>query len=390
MDISDSLYFSFYHVMPVVWVCIGVVAVAMVWLLAIYRGRLVKIKPTGENPEEVTRWPGVSVIVHTQDASQQLAKMLPGLLAQEYAGEYEVIVVNDGSSRDVTDVVNFLANTHKNIHQTFVPYEAHNLSRKKLGISLGIKAARYPYVVITTSLADIPSNAWLRLMAEPFARGKEVVLGTSRVAGVTGAMNRFDALEAQTIWLSAALAGHPYRGTGYNIGYKAELFFNAKGFSRSLTLHHGDDDMFISQICTPENTEAVVGEATCLTINRYLPNKAMRDLRMRHLFTGRFISKVSPGIFGFSTIMLWGWLAATVLGLVMSLPNVMPGCAFLAAAIGLWIPLVSAWQRAARVQQMPVKGWALPWLMLWRWTRTLRYRSQCAKASRKNYTWLQR
>lgn len=382
--------------MPIVWVSLAIALLAIMWLLTAYRGRLAKIRRTsqprsGEMPEpEPESWPGVSVIVHAQDSSRQLAAMLPAVLQQDYPGDFEVVVVNDGSSRDVTDVVNFLSNTYHNLHITFVPFEAHNLSRTKLGISLGIKAARYPYVIITTSLADIPSNAWLRLMAEPFARGKEVSLGTSRLTGIKGAMNRFDELEAQTIWLSAAMAGHPYRGTGYNIGYRRSLFFDAKGFSRSLTLHHGEDDIFISQIATPDNTAAVVDPAATIAVNRYMPVKALRDLRMQHTFTGRFISKGASRLFGFSTIMLWVWLAATATGVVMSLPNLLPSCVFLAAAIGLWTPLIAVWRHAARAQEMPLNAWALPWLLFWRWGRTLRYHLNCGRASRKNYTWIQR
>lgn len=382
--------------MPIVWVSLAITLLAIMWLLTAYRGRLAKIRRTsqprsGEMPEpEPESWPGVSVIVHAQDSSRQLAAMLPAVLQQDYPGDFEVVVVNDGSSRDVTDVVNFLSNTYHNLHITFVPFEAHNLSRTKLGISLGIKAARYPYVIITTSLADIPSNAWLRLMAEPFARGKEVSLGTSRLTGIKGAMNRFDELEAQTIWLSAAMAGHPYRGTGYNIGYHRSLFFDAKGFSRSLTLHHGEDDIFISQIATPDNTAAVVDPAATIAVNRYMPVKALRDLRMQHTFTGRFISKGASRLFGFSTIMLWVWLAATATGVVMSLPNLLPSCVFLAAAIGLWTPLIAVWRHAARAQEMPLNAWALPWLLFWRWGRTLRYHLNCGRASRKNYTWIQR
>lgn len=385
----DSLYFSIHRLLPEVWVCLGIVVLAMLWLLTAYRGRLAKIHPTSGSQETPAQWPGVSVIVHTQDSSQLLAQMLPSVLTQEYPGEFEVIVVNDGSSRDVTDVVNFLSNTYSNLHITFVPFEAHNLSRTKLGISLGIKAARYPYVIITTSLANIPSNAWLRLMAEPFAHGKKVSLGTSHLSGLNGAWNRFDELEAQSIWLSAAMAGHPYRGTTYNIGYMRQLFFDAKGFSRSLTLHHGDDDIFISQIATPENTGVVVDAAAAVSVNRYMPVKALRDLRMQHCFTGRYISKRASRLFGFSTIMLWIWLAATVAGIVMSLPNLLPGCFLIAAAAGLWIPLIMVWRRAARAQQLPLNAWALPCMLYLRWLRTLRYRVLCGRASRKNFTWIQ-
>ena len=150
--------------MPIVWVSLAIALLAIMWLLTAYRGRLAKIRRTsqprsGEMPEpEPESWPGVSVIVHAQDSSRQLAAMLPAVLQQDYPGDFEVVVVNDGSSRDVTDVVNFLSNTYHNLHITFVPFEAHNLSRTKLGISLGIKAARYPYVICLLYTSPSPRD----------------------------------------------------------------------------------------------------------------------------------------------------------------------------------------------------------------------------------------
>ena len=387
-----SFYFSIHNLQTPVWVTLALALLTALWLLAIYRTRLASIRPTtsGSASENPAEWPGVSVIVLVQDNSQMLATMLPQVLKQDYPGKFEVIAVNDGANRDVTDVVKLLCNTYSNLRITFIPSEAHNLSRTKLGISLGIKAAKYPYIITTTSLVQIPSDAWLRLMTEPFARGKDISLGTARLAGLNGAMNRFDELEAQTIWLSGALAGHPYRGTTYNIGYKRQLFFDVKGFSKSLTLHYGEDDIFISEIATSHNAGVVIDPAANLIVNRYMPVKALRDLRMQHCFTSRFITRRSSMLFGFSTLSMWLWLAATIVGIILSLPNLLPTCFFAAIGIGLWTTLIIAWRNASNAQQIQISPWALPWLMFWRWTRTLRYTMACGSASRKNYTWTKR
>ena len=313
------IYFSFSNLLTIVWICAGVAVAAMAWLLTVYAGRLNLIsrhRAQSQTRPEDSAYPPVSVIVHSRDNSRGLARILPQILGQEYPAAFEVIVINDGSTSDTTDVVNLLANTHKNLHITFVPDKARNLSRKKLGISLGVKAASHPYVVLTTAECTIPSATWLKAMATPFAQGFGVSLGTAHITGLKHAADRFDMAQTEAIWLSAVLSEHPYRGTGYNIGYKRELFFEAKGFSKSLTMRHGDDDLFIRQIVTPDNCAVVLTGDSIVEVNYSNPSRELNEMRLRHSFTARFLPKGSSWLFGFSSLMLWLWLAATVTGIV--------------------------------------------------------------------------
>jgi len=375
--------------MPEVWICAGVCVAAMTWLLWVYRRRVASPSRCVPDAEDAGALPPVSVIVYACDNARALASMLPGVLSQDYPSPMEVVVVNDGSSEDVTDVVNRLSLDHRNLYVTFIPDKAHNLSRKKLGISLGVKAARYPYVVLTCAECRIPSENWLSRMAAPFARGREVSLGFAGLEGLDGVMNRFDEALAGTVWLSAALAGKPYRGIGYNIGYKRSLFFDSKGFSRSLTLHHGDDDIFINEIADGANTGVALDAGAVLPVDDYNPRKALRDLRLRHCFTGRFLPKGSRRLFGFSTVMMWLWLASVVAGMVFSLPNALPSCVFAATIPILWIPLVKAWRATGKTLGIDLNPWTLPFAMMFRWWRNWRYKMSCGRTSRRNYTWLQ-
>lgn len=387
------IYFSFSNLLTIVWICAGAAVAAMAWLLTVYASRLNLItrrRTQSQAQPEETAYPPVSVIVHSRDNSRGLARILPQILGQEYPAAFEVIVINDGSTSDTTDVVNLLANTHKNLHITFVPDKARNLSRKKLGISLGVKAASHPYVVLTTAECTIPSATWLKSMATPFAQGFGVSLGTAHITGLKHASDRFDMAQTEAIWLSAALSGHPYRGTGYNIGYNRDLFFEAKGFSKSLTMRHGDDDLFIRQIITPDNCAVVLTGDSIVEVNYSNPSRELNEMRLRHSFTARFLPHGSSRLFGFSSLMLWLWLAATATGIVFSLPNALPGCIFLLLAVALWWLLGLSWRKTANAMGIRINAFAAPWLMLWHWIRTLRYTLTCGRASRRNYTWLQR
>lgn len=395
------MYFSFYNILPVVWICLGVSLAAMAFLLTVYRAfTRLRHKPGADQDARTPgalsgQLPGISVIIYARDNASDLRVMLPEVLDQNYPeGKMEVIVVNDGSVDDVTDVVNYLGQKHHNLYITFVPDEAHNLSRKKLAISLGIKAARKEVVILTTAESRPASPDWLRGMAAPFSdagRGRiEVVLGWARIGDLRQPMLCFDQIAEATIWLSAALHGHPYRGTGFNLAYRRDLFFQAKGFSRSLNLHNGDDDIFIHQIATASNTAVVLSPETAVTVNFQRPAAALRDLRLRHCFTGRRLPKGARRLMGAATFASWLWLAATATGVAYSLPNWFPACLLLLTIPLLWIPLTVNWMRTGRTLGQKLQPALIWWVMLWRWIPNLRYNLECGSRKRRNFTWHQK
>lgn len=238
--------------------------------------------------------PGASIIVYSVDGSERLETLLPALLGQKYNGEFEVIVVNEGDTQHVRDVVEPLQITHRNLYLTHTPDGARNLSRKKLSITLGIKAARYDITVLTGADAIIDSPAWLSLMMRNFTDGTDIVLGYAAPAPYddrrAGCRTRsFDFVADSLEWLSAAVTGHPWRGTGYNIAYRRSTFFAAKGFSDHLNLRDGDDDIFVSRIATGENTAVELSLESIVEIPGENAPCAARQRISRRRFTESFI-----------------------------------------------------------------------------------------------------
>lgn len=381
------MYFAFNNILPLVWICLGTAVGAMIYLLTVYR-RFTRLRPPAEEDAVPDAdLPGVSVIIYARDNASELRENLPEILAQEYPeGKMEVIVVNDGSVDEVTDVVNHLGQQHPNLYITFVPDEAHNLSRKKLAVSLGIKAAKKETVVLTTAECRPASRLWLRRMAEPF-RKSEVVLGWAAIDNLSGPSLRFDEAARGTTWISAALNGRPYRGTAFNLAYRRDLFFEAKGFSRSLNLHNGDDDIFIHQIANRDNTSVVLSPDALMTVSFQRPKAAYRDLRLRHCFTQRRLPKGARRLLGSGTLAMWVWMAAVATGVVFSLPNWFPSCLFAATVPALWIPLTVNWLRTGRTLGIKLSPALLWWEMLWRWLPDLRCRLACGSSNRRNFTW---
>lgn len=333
--------------------------------------------------------PPLSVIVYTRDNAEDLARMLPDVLAQDYAPGFEVIVVNDGSSEATKDVVGRLALQHGNIKLTFIPDEAHNLSRRKLAITLGIKAARNERVVITTAEAIIPSNGWLRAMGRHFAAGKEIVIGHAVLCygNCRRAMLAFDEAVISSTYLGAAACNHAYRGNGFNIAYTKQLFYANKGFARSLNIHGGDDDIFINEISNRHNAAAELSTDGTVCINTRDLIADYRHLKTSHLFTSRFLPKGARRFVAAGPLLMWLSIALAVAAGIMALPNLLPATVALLLLILQFIIIAKAWNKTAAALSIGVRTAKIPLLMLRLPFHNLRYRIRSRRNASRNYTW---
>lgn len=396
------MYFSFAIPTPAV-ICFSVAVTALIYILTIYLGRWRSVARAQrrciDEAETSTalRPVAASVIVYAQDDAESLRKALHSLLGQVYEPGYEVIVVNEGASEEVQTLVGQFRLEHPNLYLTFTPDGARSLSRKKLAITLGVKAARGPVVVITDDHTLATSSRWLELMMAPFADPAcEVVLGCrmpdARADRQTGNSRRaFDYAAATVTWLSAAIAGAPYRGCSGNVAYRRQLFFDNKGFSRSLNLRYGDDDIFINEITTPHNTAVQLAPdaITRWMIHNY--KKEMRREREAHAFTGARVPKGSRRFMAAGEWSMWIVIAASVAGALLWGPCNWTGWIAVAA-------LIIAMCAAVIVTQHKTLGSlygegsrrTLLLLPLLSMTRPLRniFTSVAAHISReKNYTW---
>lgn len=297
------------------------------WLLTAYRRRVASVgdairRQTAEpfNPTpKPGNLPAVSVVIVAGDNAEALQTLLDKIFIQEYAGEMEVIVVNDGKNDDIKDVVTRIKHLeHRpNLFITFTPPGLRNVSHRKLALTLGVKAARNPVILTLTEESRLYSTRWLALMAEPFAReGVELVIG-SALPG-----HKFDSGHGQRYrsfthghdavsWLSAALGGKPWRGHRANMGFTRRAFFDAGGFNGALNLRDGDDDIFISKIVHPGNFEVVCAAQAAVRYARPTSRQQFREGRSQRMFTGRGLGRSTARFFGFSSAMAWMLLLAS-------------------------------------------------------------------------------
>jgi hypothetical protein len=202
--------------------------------------------------------PEVSVVVVVEDDLVFVQEVLPRLLAQKYDA-FEVVVVDYGSGSEVVDTLEVLDALHPHLKTTRINPDNKFKRRRKLALTVGIKAARYPNILFTESFCRPVSDQWLSMMAKGFTTG-EVVIGYTGIEPRKGLANRLircSRLMTGVRYLSSAVRGNPYKTNTGNMGFTSALYFENRGYNY-LNLNVGDNDLFIGKIATKSNTAVVI------------------------------------------------------------------------------------------------------------------------------------
>jgi poly-beta-1,6-N-acetyl-D-glucosamine synthase len=232
-------------------------AMAYLWQLAFLIRRIKPVANYIPGNSVLSDPPPVSVIICARNEAQNLEDFLPEILSQDYP-DYQVVVVNDGSE-DETDLLlaRFKAK-YSHLYYTSIAPDKKFYHGKKLPLSLGIKAAKHENMVLTDADCHPASDQWLRKMVTPLITGgKELILGIGSYKKTKGLANlwiRYDTFTIAIQYLGYALSGKPYMGTGRNLAYTKTLFSKNNGFKSHIYVASGDDDLFVQEAATKENT----------------------------------------------------------------------------------------------------------------------------------------
>lgn len=334
--------------------------------------------------------PKVSVILSSKDGSETLGRTIDSVMAQDYP-DFEIIVVCD-ATHEATAVLCSRYEECGNIRFTFIPPGSRSLSRRKLANTIGMKAAQGEIALLTSDNIEIPSTRWMRLMAKPFTeRHKELTLGYSIPdigddRGWGRWYRQFDRITCDCMWIGSALRGKAWRGDRYNMAMRRDTFFAHKGYARSINLHDGDDDLFIDEISTPDNTAVMLDRDAILSTDWGGSSKrAWKARKESREFTSRWLPKGPAVRTGILRICQWisllcvaalaareAWISAAAAGLLM---------------LALWSTEIYAYRKAAQRLGAIRLFWSLPLFILWQPVGNFFFRLGHRRRRFKNFTW---
>lgn len=386
--------------MPAVSYALLAAAVAAVLVARFYGMRPYIRAARFVNPELPgcdARCPKASVIVYARGGDEDVVMSAVREIKRQDYPDFEVIVVCDASMAQAHSISEGLAGEYPDVYVTFVQPGSHNLSRRKLATTIGVKAAKGEVIVTTVANIVIPSDRWLTCLMAPFCgeegRHVDVSLGLSRMdfdelRGPFRWYRQFDSVLSNALWAGYAAGGHPYRGDGYNLAFRRSVFFEHKGYAKTINLHYGDDDLFVSEIADGSNARVVLG-ADSVLITRWgeSANRVWSIRKARYLFTSRWLVRAP---FIRSCVMKWLQWAVPLCAAgaaFTGLPGLMPSALASVVLLYFWGMEIYHYRRLASRMQAVRLWWGVVPFWFWKPLGDLIFRIDHHGSRIKNFTW---
>lgn len=281
--------------------------------------RRVLASPTDSSDGE-EQLPPISVIVMVNDDISTLEEQLPMLLSQDYAPGYQVIVVADKGNTHADDLINSYKD-NPILSSTFIPSTSRYISREKLGITLGVKAAANEWCLLMDSKCYPNGKAWLKEMGRQCRDGRNIVIGYCNYDHDSAQYQRFYRMQHFAHIWHESLRGTTFASNGSNLAFRKSEFIGNDGFRGNLHIIRGEYDFIVNKLSKKRMT-AVVCSADAMMTEKAPGTKGWNRRRVFYLHSRgnmqrRFGHCVLPCLDALFLHLAWlAAIAATVLSAI--------------------------------------------------------------------------
>ncbi len=202
--------------------------------------------PEKEFPAEDKLEP-ISVLITAHDNLQELERNLPMFLRQQYAAEYQVIVVCQSTDGETQDYLKRIAAENPHLYYTYIPESSRYMSRKKLQITLGVKAAKHEWILLTEPTCQPSNDKWLATMARNCQEPNHLVMGFVGFNEDTKGVRRFESIRKAYYILRRAQQTYGYRTHMPNVAFRKSDFMREQGYQGNLELVRGEYDFLVNK-----------------------------------------------------------------------------------------------------------------------------------------------
>lgn len=303
----------------------------------------------------------ISIVMTTHDQAPELQRNLPRLLSLHYDPGFEVIVVDESSTDDTDDVLKQLKNEYSNLYTTYIPATSHYLSRRKLALMLGIKAAKNDWIILTEPDCHPDSGRWLEAMGEAMTDDVDTLCGYT--AYEQGTKAKYVYLRMYTWWRQQR---RPYRYDGANLAIRKSAFMERNGFLQNLRYRRGEYDFIVNE--TDRSRIATVKSEDSRMRQEEPTEKTWKNAQLHYMETRRHLKGAWMYRLVFVSMQLLRHLSCWLvpIALIYTVIRNTLYAALLAVVILLFIGLSTFFcYRLAKAYGEKIPVWKMPLLDLW-------------------------
>ena len=246
--------------------------------------------------------PPLSVIIAAHNQAPALRRHLPAILNQEYA-RFEVVVIDMDSKDETKDVLERFESQYANLHHTYTPASARDISIERLALTLGFRAASTDWVVITHPDCEPLSSQWLTRIGEtivhpcqglqnPHVKTPDIVIGTARYHEQRSTWFDYQ-IGFYRLWNALAryhhvLGGHAAVGAdGCNLAIRKSYFMECGGFSTGQDLKAGAEELLVNHLSKASNTALQLAPSAMVIQDRIGSRRLWKQERVFYAETRR-------------------------------------------------------------------------------------------------------
>ena len=262
--------------------------------------------------------PRITVLVLANNNAQALDANLSIILTQDYAPGYEVIVVGEKGDLPTEAVVEQYAH-RGHLYATYIPHRSLFMSKSKLAVALGVKAAHNEWIVMVNAECRPQSDVWLKTLASRMDSDANLVMGYSNYDSEARGYYRFARLRTMCYMLRRAVGSVAYRTNGTNIAFRRSEFIAQEGYRGNLQLVNGEYDFIINKYAQPGQTRVVTAEDAWIREDSPT-SKQWHDRDICYAHIRKFLSRSAAPrtLFNFDMTMMYANYAALVASIVLS------------------------------------------------------------------------
>ncbi len=237
-------------------------------------------QPRQQQPENPKPQPPVTVLITARDNLTELERNLPSFLQQQYEGEWQVIVVCQSTDGDTQDYLKRMAAENPHLYYTYIPESSRYMSREKLQVTLGVKAAQNEWIILTAPSCKPSSDRWLARMTQQCREPNHLVLGYVGLDEETRGVRRFENIRKAFYLLRRAQHSRGYCTHMPLVAFRKSDFMREQGYQGNLELVRGEYDFLVNKYAHYGETAVELNSEAWLTSDK----PSDKDWHNNHLY----------------------------------------------------------------------------------------------------------